>query len=51
MRKAENCEARRIIDAAAAVAVGIDEGEIADWRGRLVAEPPITYVRAHVGKE
>lgn len=45
MRKAENGEARRIIDAAAAVAVDIDEGEIADWWGRLVAEPTI-HLRA-----
>lgn len=45
MRKAENREARRIIDAAAEVAVGIDEDEVADRGWRLAAEPAI-YQRA-----
>ena len=45
MRKAENREARRIIDAAAAVAVGIDEDKVADRGWRLAAEPAI-YQRA-----
>ncbi len=52
MRLAEHCEARRIIDAAAAVALGIGEDEIAGWRTRLAAEPTIANVRAAIpGRE
>jgi len=46
MREAEQCEARRIIDAAAAIALGINGDEIADWRRRLAREPTIANVRA-----
>ncbi len=46
MRDAEKCAARRVIDAAAAVALGVSEAEIADWRRRLAAEPTVTNVRA-----
>ena len=46
MRDAEKCPARQIIDAAAAVALGVSESEIADWRQRLAAEPTITNVMA-----
>ncbi len=42
MKDAEQCEARRIIDAAAALALGVDESEVADWRRRLSKEPTIT---------
>ena len=46
MRHAEECAVRRIIDAAAGVALGVSEGEIAEWRRRLAAEPTIANVRA-----
>ena len=52
MRLAEDCEARRIIDAASAVALGIGDDEIAGWRRRLAAEPTIANVRAAIpGRE
>lgn len=46
MRQADVCAARRVIDAAAAVALDISEDEIADWRRRLAREPTITNARA-----
>ncbi len=46
LQEAEKCVARRIIDAAAAVALGVTEEEIGDWRRRLAAEPTITNERA-----
>ncbi len=45
MRQAEECGARRTIDEAAAVALGIAPDAIADWRRRLALEPTITNVR------
>ena len=48
MRQAEECEARQIIDAAAAVALGVDDETLADWRRKLAAEPTITNVHAPV---
>ena len=44
--QAEGCVARKIIDGAAALAIGAGEGVVADWRRRLAAEPTITNVRA-----
>ena len=44
--RAEKCATRQVIDTAAAVALGVSGGEIADWRRRLVVEPTITNVRA-----
>ena len=46
MRQAEDCEVRQIIDAAAALALGVDDETLADWRRRLAAEPTITNVHA-----
>ena len=46
LRDAEKCPARRIIDEAAALALNVSPGEIADWRRRLSAEPTITNRRA-----
>ena len=46
MRQAEECEVRQIIDAAAALALGVDDETLADWPRRLAAEPTITNVRA-----
>ncbi len=46
MKDAETCEARKVIDAAAAKALGIKPEVVADWRRRLAAEPTITNQRA-----
>ncbi|MDE0659878.1 MAG: DEAD/DEAH box helicase family protein [Gammaproteobacteria bacterium] len=46
MRYAGECPARRVIDAAAAVALGVGETEVADYRRRLAVEPTITNARA-----
>ncbi|MDE0621144.1 MAG: N-6 DNA methylase, partial [Bryobacterales bacterium] len=46
LAQAESCAARQVIDAAAAVALGVTGDEIADWRRRLAREPTITNVRA-----
>ena len=46
MKAAEECEARKIIDEAAALACGVEPGLLADWRHRLSAEPTITNRRA-----
>ena len=46
MRQAEECSVRRVIDEAAALALGVDDETLADWRRRLAAEPTITNVQA-----
>ncbi len=46
LRDGQKCPARRAIDAAAASALGIPEGQIADWRKRLAGEPTISNTRA-----
>ena len=46
MRQAEECDARKIIDRAAAAALGVDAEILADWRRRLASEPTITNARA-----
>jgi len=46
MREAEDCETRRVIDEAAAVAVGVGPEIVADWRRRLATEPTVTNERA-----
>ena len=46
MRQAEECKARRIIDDAAALALGIGSDKMVDWRRRLSREPTITNARA-----
>ena len=46
MKHAEECEARKTIDEAAAFALGIDHSVLADWRRRLAAEPTIANARA-----
>ena len=45
MKHADACAARNILDEAAAVALGIDQSVLADWRRRLAAEPTITNAR------
>ena len=42
MREAEECRARRVLDRAAALALELDEAEIAEWRRRLAKEPTVT---------
>ncbi len=42
MRQAQDCAARRTIDAATALALGIDEATIAAWRRRLAKEPTVS---------
>lgn len=46
LRDAEQCQARRIIDEAAALALDVSPEEVADWRRRLAAEPTVTNRRA-----
>ena len=46
MRQADVCDARRVIDDAAAIACGLDATRLADWRRRLAAEPTVTNRRA-----
>ncbi len=46
LRNAENCMVRQAIDEAAACALGLDSGVVADWRRRLAAEPTITNRRS-----
>ena len=49
MRQAEECEVRRVIDEAAGLALGVEQGVLVDWRQRLAAEPTITNARAAEG--
>ncbi len=42
MSQADVCPARRILDRAAALALEVDEAEIADWRRRLAREPTVS---------
>lgn len=42
MRRAEDCAARKIIDAATALAVNIEHGQVAEWRRRLAGEPTVS---------
>ena len=51
MRQAEECVVRRVIDEAAALAVGVEPDVLADWRRRLAAEPTITNARAPEGEQ
>ena len=46
MKYAETCQARQVIDQAAASACGLDPNLIAEWRCRLASEPTITNRRA-----
>ena len=48
MRDAEACDARRVIDEAAAVVLGVSAETVAGWRAMLAAEPTVTNRR--VGK-
>lgn len=41
-RDAERCPVRCVIDRAAAIALDVDEAEIAEWRRRLALEPTIS---------
>lgn len=45
LRQADECTARRIIDGAAAEALGVELDVVADWRRRLAAEPTISNER------
>lgn len=46
MRDGEKCPARRVIDEAAATALGVGAEKVAEWRSRLAAEPTVTNARA-----
>ena len=46
MRQAEECAVRRVIDEAAALALGVEPAVLADWRHRLAAEPTISNMQA-----
>ena len=46
MREAERCEARRVIDEAAAAALDVSAETVAGWRAMLAAEPTVTNRRA-----
>ena len=46
MRQAEECEARAVIDEAAAIALSIPPDAIEEWRRSLAMEPTITNARA-----
>ncbi|MCY3930450.1 MAG: DEAD/DEAH box helicase family protein [Acidobacteria bacterium] len=41
-RQAEDCAARMIIDAAAALALDLEESQIAEWRRKLSREPTVS---------
>lgn len=42
MNEAEACPDRRVIDEAAAAALGVPAETIADWRHRLAVEPTVS---------
>ena len=44
--QAEECAVRRVIDEAAALAIGVEPDVLASWRRRLAAEPTVTNARA-----
>ena len=46
MKRAAECPVRQVIDEAAALALGVDAREVAEWRQRLAREPTITNQRA-----
>ena len=46
MRQAQDCAVRKVIDDAAALALGVGPEVLADWRRQLAAEPTITNARA-----
>ena len=46
MRDGEKCEARRVIDEAAAAALDVSTETVAGWRAMLAAEPTVTNRRA-----
>ncbi len=45
MRHAEECGARKTIDDAAALALGLNPAELAEWRRKIASEPTITNAR------
>ena len=46
MRQADECPVRKVIDDAAALALGVGPEVVVDWRRRLAAEPTITNALA-----
>jgi len=46
MSRAEKCEARRVIDDASALALGVKPGKVRDWRRKLAREPSVSGTRA-----
>ena len=48
MRDGEKCEARRVIDEAAAAALDVSAETVAGWRAMLAAERTVTNRRAGV---
>ena len=49
IQEAERCQARRVIDEAAAAALDVSTETVAGWRAMLAAEPMVTNRRAGVG--
>ena len=50
MGQGEECQARRVIDEAAAAALGMSAETIADWRQRLAVEPTVTNRYAPIAR-
>ena len=48
LARAQDCEARKILDAAAAKALETDEATVAGWRERLANEPTVSNQRAEI---
>ena len=46
MSQAERCQARLVLDRAAAKALDVSEDTMADWRKRLALEPTVSNKRA-----
>ena len=46
MRQADECPVRKVIDDAAALALGVGPEVLAQWRRQLATEPTITNVQA-----
>ena len=51
MRQGPDCAVRQVIDEAAAFALGVEPGIVADWRHRLAAEPTVSNERAEASAD
>ena len=47
MHQADECPARKIIDCSAALALGVDDAQIGQWRRKLAREPTISNEQAN----